>query len=471
MANPDYSGSCMIAVYPPPSLAQNMAVPDGLEPDDMHVTVAYCGDAADVDPQALVDVATELARRDPIRASIAGHARFTGGETDVAVALVDSADLEDLRRDALRALDARSVVVPREHGFTAHMTLTYLDQDADLPVDRLPARPVAFGAVSAVHGDNRTDIPFGRPDPLGEAAREAYSAGWALSGGPMTERVQAGCEAAVSYAHEHATDPDVLEVALHLGSLEGTWAGIFDRREALHGQVDRDALALWRAMLGQLDRGDTLTRIRQILGLAEAVSATDKKRRREQIAAAIAALLMLMRRTDDWQKLVALVAGALSGAHLAGWDAAHTLAADLQGISAADLANTTPPGLDPDGAHATALRVLDAGLAAAAARAARRLTADDYEPDDATLDGDLQDQLDDGTDLSSAIDTALSAAYGAAMLAGFVRQNVQLLNFLTAGDTRVCPVCDEAEVNSPYTPATFPSLPIHPGCRCVPAPA
>ena len=48
-AQPDYTGSCMIALYPPPKVAKALAVPDGLDADSMHVTIAYTGAAADVD--------------------------------------------------------------------------------------------------------------------------------------------------------------------------------------------------------------------------------------------------------------------------------------------------------------------------------------------------------------------------------------------------------------------------------------
>ena len=66
---------------------------------------------------------------------------------------------------------------------------------------------------------------------LAQAALNAYAAGWALSDGPMSPRVQAGCLAAVQTALEHADDPAVLEATLHIGKLEGTWARFFARRE------------------------------------------------------------------------------------------------------------------------------------------------------------------------------------------------------------------------------------------------
>ena len=46
---------------------------------------------------------------------------------------------------------------------------------------------------------------------LATRAREAYAAGWALSGGPLTPQVQAGCAAAIINALEHGDHPGILD--------------------------------------------------------------------------------------------------------------------------------------------------------------------------------------------------------------------------------------------------------------------
>jgi hypothetical protein len=46
-----------------------------------------------------------------------------------------------------------------------------------------------------------------------------------------------------------------------------------------------------------------------------------------------------------------------------------------------------------------------------------------------------------------------------------------LLNWMTAGDGRVCLSCQDNEDNGPYYPDSFPSLPDHPRCRCCSSPA
>lgn len=183
-AQPDYSGSCMIALYPPPDVAGQLAIPGGLDPGDIHLTVAYTGDCGDVDQFTLVAAANALAGRAPITATISGHARFTGGEDgDVIVALADSPALDALRRDAETALAARGITIPSEHGFTAHMTIAYIDPGAADPVGRLGSFPITFAGVSAEYGTQAHTFPFAaspgtaqdgvQPDPWAALARQS----------------------------------------------------------------------------------------------------------------------------------------------------------------------------------------------------------------------------------------------------------------------------------------------------------
>jgi len=171
-AQPDYSDSCMIALYPPADAASQLAVDGGLSPGDMHLTVAYAGDAADVDSGALSSVAQALAGRPAVDATISGHARFTGGDDgDVIVALIDSPAVDQLRRDAEALLAAQGIVLPSEHGFTPHVTICYQDEGDPDPVGRIPAFPVTFAGVTATHADRKTTYPFSEP--------QAAAAGWA----------------------------------------------------------------------------------------------------------------------------------------------------------------------------------------------------------------------------------------------------------------------------------------------------
>jgi 2'-5' RNA ligase len=80
----------MLALYRDKALADTLGSQEGWRPGDLHVTVAYTGDADQVDQRRLHAAAEIAARRLPFTAQISGHARFTGGEQDVIVALVDA---------------------------------------------------------------------------------------------------------------------------------------------------------------------------------------------------------------------------------------------------------------------------------------------------------------------------------------------------------------------------------------------
>ena len=85
---PDHSGGSMIALYPPPDLAEEIAIEGGLDSDDLHLTLAYTGPAEGVDRRALRKAAKKTG---PIAATISGHARFTADpKQDAVVALVDA---------------------------------------------------------------------------------------------------------------------------------------------------------------------------------------------------------------------------------------------------------------------------------------------------------------------------------------------------------------------------------------------
>src|SRR5262245_21866688 len=126
----------MLALYPDRALADALAVPGGLEPGDLHVTVAYTGHVDQVDQRRLQAAAEVAARRLPFTAKISGHARFTGGDQDVIVALIDSSEVEQLRRATVDALTEHGIEPPGGHGYAAHMTLAYGG-----PRRRRPGRP------------------------------------------------------------------------------------------------------------------------------------------------------------------------------------------------------------------------------------------------------------------------------------------------------------------------------------------
>ncbi|MFF3151814.1 2'-5' RNA ligase family protein [Streptomyces sp. NPDC057910] len=443
VASPDYSDGCMIALYPPQSLAEDLAVPDGLDPAEMHVTVAYLGNTADVDRDGLLKATQALAARTPIEASVSGHARFTGGDKDVIVALVDSPALEDLRRDTLDQLATHGIDIPRDHGYTPHMSITYVDPDAESPVGRIDTQPVAFGAISAVYGTERINFPI-------------------LSTESAPFRIAA----------EHAT--------LQLRDLKGIWRPVYARRQALHTTADAIVLAAWKTDLHGIDLAPAIAAWRQAVG--ETIDPATQKRRQ----AAAAAILGTLAARPFTRTRTALVTAA-QRAHRAGWAAGHALVTR----DASDASDYDDPeeafrigsqDMTDHAADATAASALSAALRASANRAGRAMAdsaddpADDAEDDsdgDGEEDGgdedaanDAEDVLDDGYDLALATDVAVSAAYGAGMLSAYIDAGASSVSWATAGDGTVCVSCVNAEDNSPYSLLAAPRMPLHPSCRC-----
>ncbi len=107
-AGPDFSTGIMVALMVPPVAADQLAIPDGLAPDELHVTLAYLGSTEDLDDPAnflqdllstVVGIADE---HDPIEGVAGGVGRFCGGDdtqADPFYASVDAPHLDELRGD------------------------------------------------------------------------------------------------------------------------------------------------------------------------------------------------------------------------------------------------------------------------------------------------------------------------------------------------------------------------------------
>jgi len=456
----------MVALYPPPDVAEALAVEGGLAPEKLHVTVVYCGLADDVDAEALRAAAAGLAQRQPISAAISGHARFTGDEQDVIVAIVDAPELDDLHRDALEALRKRGIEPPKSHGYVAHMTLTYLDKDAPSPVERLEVGSVEFSTLAAKHGKNRT--PYTLEHPIAAPAREAFAAGWALSGGPMTERVKAASIAAVQTAIERADDPRILEVTIDLGKLEGMWALLFGRREAKQAEHTRLVSDAWRPLIDRDAVADMVDRFRRLAGLTE----TAKDFLSEAIAAARAMLRALANLTG-WTALRERIRDAIAAGNAEGMVNAVAIAAE----------RASTVGLDWNIAFKDAYESLvrldelwgnaDGWLGRMVDRAADdlgRMLAQAAE-DGASREEMIDAAMDilTSTDVEAVaftVDWAMTTAADDGALRLYRSEGVQQIDVITAGDGRVCQTCADYEVGSPWASLDVPRLPTHPYCRC-----
>lgn len=482
-AQPDNSGGSMLALYPPPELAEALAVDGGLPVKEMHVTGVYTGAAAVTDAEALNDIARVLARRPPVNAMISGGARFTGGDQDVIVALVDAGALEDLRRDAMSMLTAAGISVPRDHGYTAHLTRAYIGP-ADPGPGRLAASPVTFTAISAVHAGTRTDYPFTTPaaTSLAGEARLAFASGWALSDGPMTPRVVTACGAAVAEALARPDDPQVLEATAKLGHLEGTRAMIAGRREKLLAALLAAILKAWNECLTEIGMKQLVARYRADVYLTKTSTPPDNPEayRDWWRDAGIAAALGFLRgvyRAKGYAALLLAIEDAIRSGMAEGEADALAYAAAQQGIAGFDIDKAFTSAyarLEHDPSLAT--RALDAlvkiidGAGTDIGRRLAKLTADGASEAEMTTGAEDAATGSQVRSVSSWVQWALWAAIGAAALNLYARigtadDSALLVDWQTESGNP-CAMCLDNEAGSPYEQWDVPPYPGHINCMC-----
>lgn len=308
------------------------------------------------------------------------------------------------------------------------------------------------------------------PHPIEPYAAQAYIEGWTRSGGPMTDRVRAGYVAALDFAVAHADHPGVLEATLKLGSLEGVWAQIYDRRQKLYDDSIVAVLDAWRALVASLDISALVRAVRHQAGLAEAKA--DQTTAQYAAALVLAQLQGLMIR-GDWLTLRQAVQDALANGSAEGQASAMALLADRIGKAGSfDFDAAFNDAVAQFGALTPMAASVDAWLgqllnlvSTQAGNAIAQSIADGDNPDD--TEGDATDALSTPTrSVTHFVDYLVHLAITAGILWWYRSNGVPQVWFITAGDQLVCPMCDDAEANSPYELANAPQPPLHVNCRC-----
>ncbi|MEU1355301.1 2'-5' RNA ligase family protein [Streptomyces cinnamoneus] len=165
-AEPQAGRGAMVALYLPANTASRIAHPQGTAARDLHITLAYLGDADKIPghPDDLAGiVAAALDGAAPLSGTIGGIGRFPdSGDGEPAFVPVDVPGLTELRERVVQALalSPLSAALRTTHGFTPHVTLGY-----DLPenLTAVPPIPVAFDTVHVVRGPDSTPIRLTGP--------------------------------------------------------------------------------------------------------------------------------------------------------------------------------------------------------------------------------------------------------------------------------------------------------------------
>lgn len=146
------------------TVAEKLAIKDGLPPASLHCTLVYLGrmsmaeDNLHVVRQVLSEV---LAFQDPLPGKINSVGRFGASETsdmkDVLFAGLDVPGLSKLRSNLTDALDFAGVPFASSHDFTPHITLSYVTPLTQQEVP-MPDFGVEMKAVHLVAGESEEEF-------------------------------------------------------------------------------------------------------------------------------------------------------------------------------------------------------------------------------------------------------------------------------------------------------------------------
>lgn len=209
----------MVALYPPQS--QALAISAGLDavtwpldakvtmPDEMHITLAYLGEAASIDEARRREMsakAEEMLRDVPEAVRFNGVARFNGSEADgdAIVVLLSSSIL-----NALAAKVRREIGDASEHPFLAHMTLAYIPKDAPTPTVPPLFEALRIDTLSLVFADEvfaewklKSGVALPKADAPAAALKAARGATVLARVIPSPTGEPAGRAAAMAYWRE-----------------------------------------------------------------------------------------------------------------------------------------------------------------------------------------------------------------------------------------------------------------------------
>lgn len=161
----DHKGT-MIALHLPKKIANQVALRGGESPDDMHITLAYLGKGL---TEKQKKAAAKVVRRFAglalgIKASLSGVGRFSASESsegrDVIYLSVDSTDLTRLHPYLMELLSQAGLKSGSDHGFTPHVTLTFVEKNEKTPLERFDPIEIDFKSVVLSVGGKRMAIPF-----------------------------------------------------------------------------------------------------------------------------------------------------------------------------------------------------------------------------------------------------------------------------------------------------------------------
>jgi 2'-5' RNA ligase len=164
-APPGTDQGVAIVLPVPEADAKKLKVKGGIPADELHLTLTFHGNRSDLDDDDLKALKTAITTwtngMAPIPATVGGIGRFCGpkDEGDAVFATVDAPRL--IERHALVMLLRKAKLPPSmTHGFTPHITVSYVKAEDDLPVQRIEPRQIRFDRVELWAGGEVTKFPL-----------------------------------------------------------------------------------------------------------------------------------------------------------------------------------------------------------------------------------------------------------------------------------------------------------------------
>ncbi|MDD5417239.1 MAG: 2'-5' RNA ligase family protein, partial [Candidatus Aenigmarchaeota archaeon] len=123
----------MLAIPVPSDVAGRIALPGGEPVEDLHITLFFFGDAADVAPkgrEAIIYTALGAsAGCGPFEVVLDGTGLFPNNPERPFFARVHSPGLEELRARIAKAFDEADIDYSRDYEYRPHCTLKYLGEE------------------------------------------------------------------------------------------------------------------------------------------------------------------------------------------------------------------------------------------------------------------------------------------------------------------------------------------------------
>ena len=176
----DDATGVMVALMLPLAAAEQIAVPGGLPPSDLHITLCYVGDLADgpIDRDRLMATVQQwAASQHPLYVDLDRLDRFPGdGEKAPIIVRSDTAVLQDVHSSLCAALDAAGIDYPNTYpDYKPHCTLCYVPADAPTPNLPTPDLHLCFTVCTVAYGEERVLFPLGCQRARWNCARRCWA--------------------------------------------------------------------------------------------------------------------------------------------------------------------------------------------------------------------------------------------------------------------------------------------------------